>query len=119
MTLCCLQVFASTGGSIWSWYIPVQEYKDINTQHLTCNLVSYLGPITTSFNGAYAALDDQNMQFEFTRLVISLFGRKLLDRPISFSKKQYTYFWLKGELACARSSGGGVVLLKRTSTANV
>lgn len=116
LTIERLQIFASTNGTTLFWYIPVRELKDIDTKANTCNLVSYLGPVTTSFNGAYSALSGQEMQFSFTRLILSAFGRDLLDRPISFSDKQYTYFWMQGDLACARSSGGGIVLMKRTAT---
>lgn len=55
------------------------------------------------------------MQFKFTKLVISAFGHTLVERPVSFTEKQYTYYWLQGDLACARSSGGGVVLLNRAA----
>ncbi len=56
------------------------------------------------------------MQFRFNALVITVFGRTVVKKPISFAEKVYTYYWLHHGLACARSSGGGVVLLKRTET---
>lgn len=114
-----LQVFASTSGTTFFWYIPVKEYKDIDTTNKTCSLVTYLGPLMTSFSGAYSVLSSQEMQFKFTKLVISAFGRTLAERPVSFTEKQYTYYWLQGDLACARSSGGGVVLLNRTAPLQV
>lgn len=110
-----LQVFASTSGTTFFWYIPVKEYKDIDTTQKTCNLVTCLGPLMTSFSGAYSVLSSQEMEFKFNKLVISVFGRTLVARPVSFKEKQYTYYWLQGNLACARSSGGGVVLLNRTA----
>ena len=108
-----MQVFASTSGSTLFWYIPVQEFKDISVPAQTCNLVSYLGPVTTSFNGSYTPISKQGMQFQFTSLIITAFGRKVIDRPISYAKKSYTYFWVQDSLALARSSGGGIVLLKK------
>ena len=108
-----MQVFASTSGSTLLWYIPVQEFKDIDVSEKLCKLVSYLGPVTTSFNGSYTPVSKQDMQFQFTQLVITAFGRTLVDRPISYGQKVYTYYWLQDNLALARSSGGGVVLLKR------
>lgn len=59
------------------------------------------------------------MQFKFTKLVITAFGRTLVERPVSLTEKQYTYYWLQGDLACARSSGGGVVLLRKTAPLHV
>ena len=111
-----MQVFASTSSSTLFWYIPVQEFKDIDSTNKTLSLVSYLGPVTTSFAGSYTALNKQDMQFKFSTLVVTAFGRTVINRPVSFSEKVYTYFWVEGDLACARSSGGGVVLLRRHGT---
>ncbi|KAL3155608.1 hypothetical protein ABBQ38_010862 [Trebouxia sp. C0009 RCD-2024] len=112
-------VFASTTGATLFWYLPVKEYKHIDTKTKTCDLVTYLGPFKTSFSGAYSASSDQEMRFQFTTLVISAFGRTLLECPISLAEKQYTYYWLQENLACARSSGGGIVLLNRTAPLQV
>ena len=114
-----LQVFASTSGTTLFWYIPVKEYKDIDTTDKTCNLVTYLGPLMTSFSGAYSMLSRQKMQFKFSKLVIAAFGRTVVECPVSFTEKQYTYYWLQGDLACARSSGGGVVLFARAAPLQV
>ena len=114
-----MQVFASSSGTTLFWYIPVKEYKDIDTKNKTCDLVTHLGPIMTSFSGAYSALTGQEMQFRFTKLVITAFGRTLLERSVQFTEKQYNYYWLHGDLACARSSGGGVVLLSRKAPLQV
>ena len=73
----------------------------------------------TSFSGSYSVLSGQKMQFKFTKLVIAAFSRTLVERPVSLTEKQYTYYWMQGNLACARSSGGGVVLLRRTEPLHV
>ncbi len=108
-----MQVFASTSGTTLFWYIPVQEFRDIDVTSKTLSLVSYLGPVTTSFDGSYTVLSKQDMQFKFSELAVTAFGRTVVRRPISFAEKVYTYYWQQGTLACARSSGGGVVLLKK------
>ena len=107
------QVFASTNGSTLFWYIPIREFKDIDVASKSVSLVSYLGPVITSFKGSYTTLGTQDMQFTFTSIVITAFGRTILKRPIRFAEKEYTYYWLHDNLACARSSGGGIVLLSR------
>jgi len=109
-------VFASTSGSTLFWYIPVKEFKDINVKNRTLSLVSLLGPVTTSFDGSYNTLSKQDMQFSFSALVITAFGRTVVKKPVSFAEKVYTYYWLHKGLACARSSGGGIVLLRRLET---
>ncbi|KAL0023179.1 hypothetical protein WJX77_010265 [Trebouxia sp. C0004] len=109
-------VFASTSGSTLFWYIPVKEFKDIDVKTRTLSLVSLLGPVTTSFDGSYNTLSKQDMQFSFNALVITVFGRTVVKKPISFAEKVYTYYWLHKGLACARSSGGGIVLLRRLET---
>ncbi|KAA6421782.1 MAG: hypothetical protein FRX49_08101 [Trebouxia sp. A1-2] len=105
--------FASTSSSTLFWYIPIKEFKDINVKSRTVSLVSLLGPVTTSFDGSYNTLSKQDMQFSFSALVITVFERTVLKKPISFAEKVYTYYWLHEGLACARSSGGGIVLLRR------
>ncbi|KAL0048372.1 hypothetical protein WJX82_001812 [Trebouxia sp. C0006] len=109
-------VFASTSGSTLFWYIPVKEFKDIDVKSRTLSLVSLLGPVTTSFDGSYNTLSKQDMRFSFNALVITVFGRTVVKKPISFAEKVYTYYWLHQGLACARSSGGGIVLLRRLET---
>ncbi|KAL0042806.1 hypothetical protein WJX79_000400 [Trebouxia sp. C0005] len=61
---------------------------------------------------AFASTSSSTL-FCFSALVITVFERTVLKKPISFAEKVYTYYWLHEGLACARSSGGGIVLLRR------
>ena len=108
----CLQVFAATSSSKLLWYIPVQEFKDISMQDKTLKLVSYLGPVTTSFEGDFS-MTKQEMTFSFQHLVVSAWSRNIVRRSINFAKKRYRYFHVDDKMACARSAGTGLVVLKR------
>lgn len=80
----------------------------------TVKLVSFLGPITTSFEGAFD-ISKQDMTFSFQDLIVTLFGRVIVKRSLSFPKKVYRYFYVNEHMACARSVGTGLIVLKRTS----
>lgn len=107
-------MFAATGSPQLLWYLPVQEFKDIDMHDHTVKLVSYLGPITTSFEGKFT-MSKQDMTFRFQDLTVTLFGRTLVQRPVNFSEKLYRYFYADQGMACARSVGTGLVVFKRTS----
>lgn len=112
---CMWQVFAATSSSKLFWYIPVQEFKDINMVDHTVKLVSYLGPVTTSFEGKFE-MTNQDMAFSFQTLIVSIFGRTVVNRPIDFAEKTYRYFYVDQSMACARSVGTGLVVLKKGSS---
>lgn len=58
-------------------------------------------------------LGKQDMSFQFQQLVITLFGRTIVNRRIGFDSKVYTYYHADHAVACARSKGKGLVILKR------
>lgn len=81
-------------------------------QDQTLKLVSYLGPVTTSFEGDFS-MTKQEMTFSFQHLVVSVGGRNIVNRPVNLVKKSYRYFHVDDNMACARSAGTGLVVLKR------
>ena len=44
---------------------------------------------------------------------VLLFGRSVWSRAVGFKEKTYTFFWLRDDVACARSSGGTLTLMHR------
>lgn len=100
----------------WS-YIPVEEKAIIDSKLKTIELVSYVGPIKTSFKGNCRFETDNNsskMVFGFSKITISGFGLTLLEKEREAKEKTYAFFFLNDDIAAANSSGtGGKVLMVR------
>lgn len=106
-----MQVFSSSA-PIPQWrYIPITEVFVINVADSTIALKSQLGFIATNFLGSFNWDPlTSKLNFGFDQLLLSCFSwRKTfkLSRPW----KTYTWFYVKDELACARSSDGGLVMV--------
>lgn len=48
---------------------------------------------------------------------VDLFGRSVWRKDVAFKPKTYSYFWLRDDVACARSSGGTLTLMRRLPSA--
>jgi hypothetical protein len=44
---------------------------------------------------------------------VELLGRSIWKRDAGFKPKTYSFFWQRDEVACARSSGGSLTLMRR------
>jgi hypothetical protein len=99
-------------------YIPVEEKAIIDSKLKTIELISYVGPIKTSFKGNCRFETDNNssnkMVFGFSKITVSGFGRTLLEKERETKEKTYDFFLLNDDIAAANSSGtGGKVLMSR------
>ena len=82
------------------------------------HLVSYLGPIKTAFKGNYKFRDGGVMQFGFDEAEVSFAGKRVLQRAVGIGPNEYTFYWLQGDVACARSKkGNGVTIVRQISQA--
>jgi hypothetical protein len=106
-------VFASSGGFPRLLYIPVPEYFDLTQSDASqsIDIITELGPITTHFLGECSWLNDTEFSYSIKQIKIDVgtwsgtFGMPAkLDNVLSF-------FYVDGELACARSKLGGTMLL--------
>ncbi|KAK9806767.1 hypothetical protein WJX72_001830 [[Myrmecia] bisecta] len=92
-------------------YIPVDEFAEIDVAKKTIDLVTDLGPVHTRFLGTFDWRPQGSvMSFGFIGLQLRVFGRVF---PFGFrtKRKEYTYFQVTDDIACARSSRGGVILM--------
>jgi hypothetical protein len=99
-------------------YIPVEEIAIIDSKLKAIELISYVGPIKTSFRGNCRFETDNNssnkMVFGFSNITVSGFGRTLLEKEREAKEKTYDFFLLNDDIAAANSSGtGGKVLMTR------
>ena len=106
-------VFASSGGFPRLLYIPVPEYFDMTQSDVnqSIDIITELGPITTHFLGECSWLSDTEFSYSIKQIKVDVgswsgtFGMPAkLDNVLSF-------FYVEGDLACARSKLGGTMLL--------
>ncbi|CAL8462757.1 g2290 [Coccomyxa elongata] len=95
-------------------YIPVDEDFVIDSSDSSLKLESDLGPMRAKFCGSFQWRGSSNeLDFSFTKAQVDLFGRCVWERDVAFKPKTYSYFWLRDDVACARSSGGTLTLMQR------
>jgi hypothetical protein len=60
-------------------------------------------------------MDDnpRSVSFQFDRFELEIFDRKVFESTLSGKPKVYTYFLIDEEVAGARSTGAGLVLLRK------
>lgn len=72
-------------------------------------------PSTRSFSGKYSWRGPKDMDFAFTHFLVSFAGRELVNKPREASPKTWTFFHAGPNIAAARSSAGGLNLMRRES----
>lgn len=61
----------------------------------------------------HAATSIHNHTYACDPAQVDLFGRPVWSKDVAFKPKTYSYFWMRDDVACARSSGGTLTLMKR------
>eukprot|EP00775_Hariotina_reticulata_P001960 gene1960-2287_t len=96
-------------------YIPVQEDFVISLSNKQCSLESVVGPFNFNIRGQIAGWDSTTgaMEFQFTAVDILLLGKQLYQVTPKTKPKTYTFFYQEQDIAAARSSTGGLALLRQ------
>ncbi|PNH02826.1 hypothetical protein TSOC_011172 [Tetrabaena socialis] len=94
-------------------YIPVKEDFVLDAASRTLALESAIGPFEFFIRGVMAAWRPEvgALDFQFTKVDIHFAGNKVWEVTPKTKPKTYTFFHVGTDLACARSSSGGVALL--------
>lgn len=94
-------------------YIPVKEdfVLDENTKALA--LESSIGPFDFYIRGVMNAWkpEEAALDFQFNKVDIHFNGSKVYEVTPKTKPKTYTFYYVGSDIACARSSAGGVALL--------
>lgn len=108
-------VFSTATSSRLMQYIPVQEDFVIQMGPQLCALESVVGPFKfnirgniTGWNAATGAMD-----FQFTAVDILLFDKQIWQVTPKTKPKTYTFYYEGEGIAAARSSAGGLALLRK------
>ncbi|GFR42976.1 hypothetical protein Agub_g3975 [Astrephomene gubernaculifera] len=94
-------------------YIPVKEDFVLDEADKTVVLESTLGPFEFFIRGVMASWRPESgeLQFQFTKVDIHFAGNKVWEVSPKSKPKTYTFFHVSPDMACARSSAGGVALM--------
>ncbi|WIA12113.1 hypothetical protein OEZ85_012187 [Tetradesmus obliquus] len=108
-------VFSTATSNRFLQYIPVREDFVIQLGPKQCALESVVGPFAfnirgqiTDFNSATGAMD-----FQFTAVDILLLGKQIWQVTPKTKPKTYTFYYEGQGIAAARSSAGGLALLRK------
>ncbi|KAG2489911.1 hypothetical protein HYH03_011548 [Edaphochlamys debaryana] len=96
-------------------WIPVKEDFIINDQTKDLSLESALGPLDFFIRGRMNAWRPESgeLEFQFNKVDIHFRGEKVYEVNPKTKPKTYTFFHVGPELACARSSAGGLALMRK------
>ncbi|EFJ48173.1 hypothetical protein VOLCADRAFT_104865 [Volvox carteri f. nagariensis] len=94
-------------------YIPVKEDFVLDETAKTLALESSLGPFDFFIRGKMNSWRPETgeLDFQFNKVDILFSGNKVWEVTPKTKPKTYTFFYVASDLACARSSAGGVALL--------
>ncbi|GLI66571.1 hypothetical protein VaNZ11_010465 [Volvox africanus] len=96
-------------------YIPVKEDFVLDESTKTLALESSIGPFEFFIRGVMSSWRPEvgELDFQFNKVDIYFAGNKIWEVNPKTKPKTYTFFHAGPDLACARSSAGGVALLVR------
>lgn len=107
-------MFSTATGVRAFQYIPVDEDFVIELAARCVALRSTVGPFSFDIKGAVSRWDATALDFAFNEVDVKLFGGKVFTKVIASPKpKTYTWYFADAKLAAARSSAGGLSLLRR------
>jgi hypothetical protein len=110
-------VFSTATSTRALQYIPVREDFIIDLVKRSCSLDSVLGPLSFSIRGDVAGFDPATgeLAFQFMAVDIGLLGRQLWRITPKTKPKTYTFYYIDpaNGIAAARSSAGGLALLRK------
>lgn len=96
-------------------YIPVDEDFKVDLAGGTLALVSVIGPFGFNIKGKVFGWEAQSgvLDFQFNEVDVSFNGSKIWTTQPKTKRKTYTFYHVEGDVAAARSSAGGVALLRK------
>ncbi|GLC41469.1 hypothetical protein PLESTB_001008400 [Pleodorina starrii] len=96
-------------------YIPVKEDFVLDDSSKTLALESSIGPFEFFIRGVMSSWRPESgeLDFQFNKVDIHFNGSKVWEVTPKTKPKTYTFFHVGTDLACARSSAGGVALLTK------
>eukprot|EP00878_Enallax_costatus_P008643 GHUV01009037.1.p1 GENE.GHUV01009037.1~~GHUV01009037.1.p1 ORF type:complete len:205 (+),score=60.25 GHUV01009037.1:143-757(+) len=108
-------MFSTATSSRLMQYIPVQEDFLIQMGPKQCALESVVGPFRFNIRGQIAGWNAASgaMDFQFTAVDILLFNKQIWQVTPKTKPKTYTFYYEGGGIAAARSSAGGLSLLRK------
>ncbi|KAF8071215.1 hypothetical protein HT031_001298 [Scenedesmus sp. PABB004] len=106
-------VFSTATSNRALQYIPVVEDLVIDLAAQTCALESVVGPFSFNIRGGVTGFAGGALDFQFTAVDILLLGRKIWTVTPKTKPKTYTFFYEGEGIAAARSSAGGLALLRK------
>lgn len=80
-----------------------------------CSLESVVGPFSFNIRGGINGWEPETgkMLFQFTAVDILLLGKAIWTVQPNTKPKTYTFYFQQGNIAAARSSAGGLALLRK------
>eukprot|EP00882_Tetradesmus_deserticola_P023403 GHRQ01025466.1.p1 GENE.GHRQ01025466.1~~GHRQ01025466.1.p1 ORF type:complete len:208 (+),score=91.69 GHRQ01025466.1:209-832(+) len=108
-------VFSTATSRRFLQYIPVQEDFVIQLGAKQCALESVVGPFSFNIRGQITGWDGATgaMDFQFTAVDILLLGKQIWRVTPKTKPKTYTFYFEDQGIAAARSSAGGLALLRK------
>ncbi|KAF6256094.1 hypothetical protein COO60DRAFT_1531291 [Scenedesmus sp. NREL 46B-D3] len=108
-------VFSTATSSRFMQYIPVQEDFVIQLGAKQCALESVVGPFSFNIRGQITGWDGTTgaMDFQFTAVDVLLLGKQIWQVTPKTKPKTYTFYFEDQGIAAARSSAGGLALLRK------
>lgn len=110
-------VFGTTTKVRLFQYIPVVEDFVIDLPQGVLALESVVGPFSFVIGGVVRSWESsgRKLTFQFKQVDIKLLGKKIWQVLPTTQPKVYTFFYIDDEISAARSSSGGVTLMRRSA----